>query len=123
MCSPTSLNSWRERMNYEEFKNYQEIVDNKFVKKFVSNNGHVFYVEPAFYTQMMGLFERYPEEKEKFMNKIYELIEQNKEIAFVYDFENPFLNYGNSLLREFVDVTDACKIFYEDKSRGSDYGD
>jgi hypothetical protein len=110
-------------MNYEEFVNYKEATDNKFVKKFVLDNGNTFYLEPAFYTQMLGLFERYPNEKEKFMSKLDELIRNNKLIAFVYDFENPFLDYGDAVLREFVDVTDACKIFYEDKSRGSDYGD
>ena len=110
-------------MNYEEFKNYKEILDNKFVKKFESKEGNTFYIEPAFYTQMMGLFERYPEQKETFMNQMDKLISNNKQIAFVYDFENPFLDYGKAVLREFVDVTDACKIFYEDKSRGSDYGD
>ena len=57
------------------------------------------------------------------MKKIDELVQSNKTIAFVYDFENPFLDYKEAVLREFVDVTDACKIFYEDKSRGSDYGD
>ena len=110
-------------MNYDEFKKYKEISDNKFVKKFESKEGNIFYIEPAFYTQMMGLFERYPEQKENFMNQMDKLISNNKQIAFVYDFENPFLDYGKSVLREFVDVTDACKIFYEDKSRGSDYGD
>ena len=110
-------------MNYEEFKKYKEISDNKFVKKFESKEGNIFYIEPAFYTQMMGLFERYPEQKQIFMNKIDELVNANKIIAFVYDFENPFLDYKDAVLREFVDVTDACKIFYEDKSRGSDYGD
>ena len=110
-------------MNYEEFKAFQEIIDNKFVKKFLTKSGHTFYLEPAFYTQMIGLFERYPEQKENFMSELKRQIENNKEIAFVYDFENPFLDYGNAVLREFTDVTDACKIFYEDKSRGSDYGD
>ena len=110
-------------MNYEEFKKYKEISDSKFVKKFESKEGNIFYIEPAFYTQMMGLFERYPEQEENFMNQMDKLILNNKQIAFVYDFENPFLDYGGSVLREFVDVTDACKIFYEDKSRGSDYGD
>lgn len=110
-------------MNYEEFAKYKDITDNKFVRKYLYKNGNTFYLEPAFYTQMIGLFERYPEQKEPFMNKIDELVQNNKEIAFVYDFENPFLDYGNAVLREFADVTDACKIFYEDKSRGSDYGD
>ena len=110
-------------MNYEEFAKYKDITDNKFVKKFVANNGNTFYLEPAFYTQMKGLFERYPEQKELFLSKMDELINNNKVIAFVYDFENPFLDYKDAILREFVDVTDACKIFYEDNSRGSDYGD
>lgn len=110
-------------MNYEEFAKYKEITDSKFVKKYEAKNGNIFYLEPAFYTQMKGLFERYPNEKEMFMSKLDELINNNKLIAFVYDFENPFLDYGEAVLREFVDVTDACKIFYEDKSRGSDYGD
>ena len=110
-------------MNYEEFAKFKEITDNKFVKKFLTENGNTFFLEPAFYTQMMGLFERYPEEKEKFMNELEKQINANKEIAFVYDFENPFLDYKEAVLRELTDVTDACKIFYEDKSRGSDYGD
>ena len=110
-------------MNYEEFAKYKEITDNKFVKKFVTDKGNTFFVEPAFYTQMTGLFERYPDQKENFMNEMNRQIENNKEIAFVYDFKNPFLDYKNAILREFTDVTDACKIFYEDKSRGSDYGD
>ena len=110
-------------MNYLEFSSYKEISESKFVKKFISSNGNIFYIEPAFYTQMLGLFDRYPEEKEKFMSQMDSIISNNKEVAFVYDFENPFLDYGDAILREFVDVTDACKIFYEDKSRGSDYGD
>ena len=110
-------------MNYEEFKDYKEITDNKFVKKFETKDSHIFYIEPAFYTQMMGLFERYPENKIKFLKAVDQIIEKNKLVAFVYDYEAPFLDYKEAVLREFVDVTDSCKIFYEDKSRGSDYGD
>lgn len=110
-------------MNYEEFKQYVELDDNKFVKKFKSNDGHEFYIEPAFYTQLQGLRERYPENYEIVVNEIHRQIKTNKLIAFVYDYESPFLDYGDAILREFTDVTDAVKVFYEDKSRGSDYGD
>lgn len=123
MCKPALYGRMWDKMNYEEFKEYKEITDNKFVKKFVSKNGNIFHIEPAFYTQMNGLFERYPEQKEKFLNEMKNIISKTKEIAFVYDFENPFLDYKDATLREFVDITDACKIFFEDKSRGSDYGD
>ena len=110
-------------MNYEEFNEFKEITDNKFVKKFLCQNGNIFYIEPAFYTQYQGLIERYPEQKKNFLNEMKKQIDSNKKIAFVYDFENPFLDYEDAVLREFTDITDACKIFYEDKSRGSDYGD
>lgn len=110
-------------MNYEEFSEYKEITDNKFVKKFESKENHIFYIEPAFYTQLMGLKERYPEKIEIVVNEMKKQISANKFIAFVYDYENPFLDYGEAILREFTDVTDAVKVFYEDKSRGSDYGD
>ena len=39
-------------MNYEEFAKYKEITDNKFVKKYVTENGNTFFLEPAFYTQI-----------------------------------------------------------------------
>ena len=110
-------------MNYEEFNEFKEITDNKFVKKFLCQNGNIFYIEPAFYTQYQGLIERYPEQKKNFLNEMKKQINNNKKIAFVYDFENPFLDYEDAVFREFTDITDACKIFYEDKSRGSDYGD
>ncbi len=110
-------------MNYEEFKQYKEITDNKFVKKFKTEEGHEFYIEPAFYTQLKGLNERYPENYLKVVEEIHKQIKAHKLIAFVYDYENPFLDYGDSILREFTDITDAVKVFYEDKSRGSDYGD
>jgi len=110
-------------MNYEEFAKFKEVKDNNFVKKFLTSEGHVFYIEPAFYTQFLGLLERYPEQKDNFLKEMENQINRNKVIAFVYDFENPFLDYEDAVLREFTDVTDACKIFYEDKSRGSDYGD
>lgn len=110
-------------MNYEEFSEFKDITDNKFVKKFQTKNGNTFYIEPAFYTQFLGLLERYPEQKDSFLNELKKQAENNKLVAFVYDFENPFLDYKDAILREFIDITDACKIFYEDKSRGSDYGD
>ena len=110
---------------YEEFKHLKIIEDkhNPFCTLYEYDDGSRFYIEPAFYTQFIGLLERYPEQKDNFLKEMDNQISKNKEIAFVYDFENPFLDYKGAVLREFTDVTDACKIFYEDKSRGSDYGD
>lgn len=110
-------------MNYEEFKEFKEVTANKFVKEFEDKDGNKFYIEPAFYTQFQGLLARYKEYEKPFIEMMKTVIKKNKCVAFVYDYENPFLDYKDAVLREFVDITDACKIFYEDKSRGSDYGD
>lgn len=109
-------------MNYEEFSKYKEVTNNKFVKKFADGK-NFFYIEPAFYTQLLGIKERLPEEFNKVIKTMEEIVQENKFVAFVYDFETPFLDYKECVLRELVDVTDKCKVFVEDKSRGSDYGD
>lgn len=110
-------------MNYIEFKEFKDVTDNKFIKKFADNDGNSFYIEPAFYTQFQGLLTRFPEHEKAVVEMMKEIVKRNKCVAFVYDYENPFLDYKDAVLREFVDITDACKIFFEDKSRGSDYGD
>lgn len=109
-------------MDYKEFKDFKEIKDNNFVKKFTDGE-HSFFIEPAFYTQLQGLEERYPNDHKKVVEEMIRQIKSHKLIAFVYDFESPFLDYNDAILREFVDITDAVHVFYEDKSRGSDYGD
>ena len=52
-----------------------------------------------------------------------ELVKKNKKIVFTGNFENPLTEIDNYIFLEITDVTDHLKIFAEDKSRGSDYGD
>ena len=42
---------------------------------------------------------------------------------FVGNFEFPQTEVEEHIFLEITDVTDPLKIFVEDKSRGSDYGD
>ena len=110
-------------MNYEEFKEFDEIKDSKFIKGFSLKTGEKFYIEPAFYTQLMSLKEIYPNEFPKVINQLIKTVKEKKLVSFVYDYENPFLPIEGSIYLEITDVTDPIKVFYEDKSRGSDYGD
>ena len=110
-------------MNYEEFAKYKDITDNKFVKKFDCKCGNTFYLEPAFYTQLISLKEIYPNDFPKVIAQMKKVVEQKKLVSFVYDYENPFLPVEGSVFLEITDITDPIKVFYEDKSRGSDYGD
>ena len=110
-------------MNYDEFSHLEEIFDSKFVKGFCYKNGETFYIEPAFYTQLMSIKEIYPNDFDNVLKEMERQTLENKLVSFVYDFENPFYPIENCVYREIKDVTDRIKFFYEDKSRGSDYGD
>ena len=114
------------KINYEEFKHLEEVSNpaNPFVKGFKDKDNNVIFVEPSFYTQLTNFKELY---NEKDYNRIIEymliLMKEKHHIVFTYDYENPFINIDNYIYLEFIDLCDKLKIYIEDKSRGSDYGD
>lgn len=112
-------------MNYEEFSDLKSIKlkETNLVKCFELENGSRFFIEPPFYTQLMSLKEIYPDEFPKVIAHMKKLANERKYVGFVYDFENPFIHLDGYIYLEITDVTDPIKVFYEDKSRGSDYGD
>ena len=110
-------------MNYEEFNDLEELFDSKFVRGFAFPTGEKFYMEPAFYTQLMYLEQINPNDFPKVIEQIKKITKERKLVSFVYDYENPFYPVEGSIYLEMTDVTDPIKVFYEDKSRGSDYGD
>ena len=113
-------------MNYEEFAHLEEVSNpvNPFVKGFKDKDNNVIFVEPSFYTQLTNFKELY---NEKDFNRIIEymliLMKEKHHIVFTYDYENPFINIDNYIYLEFIDLCDKLKIYIEDKSRCSDYGD
>ena len=110
-------------MNYEEFNDLIEVKDNSLIKCFAFPTGEKFYIEPAFYTQLMYLNQILPNEFPKVIKEMRRVVLQKKLISFVYDFENPFYPVEGSIYYEITDITNPIHVFYEDKSRGSDYGD
>ena len=113
-------------MIYEEFNNFKEVKDpkNPFCNHYVLDSGESFYVEPAFYTQFKGFKDRHPDEVcQKIIDKMIEVVKKNKQVVFVGNFENPQTEVEGHIFLEITDITDPLKIFVEDKSRGSDYGD
>ena len=113
-------------MKYEEFKDLKEVKDNNnpFCTHYVLDSGESFYIEPVFYTQLKGFEERHTKENyQKIINHMLELVKKNKKVVFVGNFEFPQTEVEGHIFLEITDVTDPLKIFVEDKSRGSDYGD
>ena len=110
---------------YEEFKHLtkKEDANNPFCALYFYESGESFYIEPVFYTQLMGFKDYFPEQFPLILAKMEELVKKNKKIVFTGNFENPLTAIDNYIYLEITDVTDPLKIFVEDKSRGSDYGD
>ena len=111
---------------YEEWNKYKRLKDpnNPFSPLFELTSGEKFYVEPAFYTQLTNFKEMYSiKDYERILDKMIELVKERKHIVFTYDFEHPLTKNDNFIYLEFKDITDLLRIYIEDKSRGSDYGD
>ena len=111
--------------DYEEFKELNREVDphNPFSALYLLNSGESFYLEPVFYTQLMGFKDHFPDKYHLIIDRMIELVKKNKKIVFTGNFEHPLTEVDNFIYLEITDVTDSLQIFAEDKSRGSDYGD
>lgn len=110
---------------YEEFKHLKQLEDknNPFCSLYETESGARFYIEPAFYTQLLGFKEQRKDDYPKIINKLFELVEKNRHIVFTASYEYPQTEVDGFIYLEVYDITDPLCIFVEDKSRGSDYGD
>ena len=110
---------------YPDFVHLKKEVDenNPFSALYFYESGESFYIEPVFYTQLMGFKDHHPDKYHLIIEKMEELVKKNKKIVFTGNFENPLTDVDNYIYLEITDVTDLLNIFVEDKSRGSDYGD
>ena len=112
-------------MNYEEFKDFELVKDesNPFTPHFIIDENNDFYMEPMVFTQLHGFKERHPDKYDLIVSSLIDRVKQNHKVIFVGDFENYFTEKEGYIYLELLDITNPLKIFVEDKSRGSDYGD
>lgn len=112
-------------MNYEDFKQFKLVKDNDnpFTPHFVIDEETDFYIEPIVFTQLSGFKERHPDKYQLIIDSLISRVRQNKKVIFVGDYENYFTEKEGYIYLELLDITDPLKVFVEDKSRGSDYGD
>ena len=112
-------------MIFEEFKHLKQEHDknNPFSNFYFYETGESFYVEPAFYTQLMGFKEQHKERFSEILKRMEEVVKSNKKVVFTANYETPLTEAEGYIYLEITDITDPLKIYAEDKSRGSDYGD
>ena len=113
-------------MIYEEFNHLKLVEDkeNPFSNLYYYESGECFYIEPVFHTQLMGFKDHYPDDFYLILERMEEVVKKNKKVIFTGNFECPqTVADDDFIILEVTDITDPLKIFVEDKSRGSDYGD
>ena len=92
----------------------------------ISEDGSKFYIEPAFYTTLETFKVHYPDRINDILAEMDRAVKANKFVVFTADDENPLTfvpENVEAVYLEITDITNKLKIFLEDKSRGSDYGD
>ncbi len=112
-------------MCYEEWMNLKTTPDSKnpFSAFFEYEDGSSFYVEPAFYTQLMGLKARLPDAYPAIISEMEKAVRRNKKVIFTAEFESPLTRAEGYILLEITDITNRLRVYVQDKNRGSDYGD
>ena len=112
-------------MIIEEFKDLTNVIDEEypFIPHYVLDDGSDFYIEPIFYTQLLGFKERHKDKYQLIIDSLLERVRKNKKVIFIGDYESNTFEKDGYIVLEITDITDPLQIFVEDKSRGSDYGD
>ena len=100
-------------------------VNNPFTKFYKCEDCGTLIMEPVFKRKLELFLEMHPDGigYNKIINKIKELIKNEKPIVFVDEVDTSFTEVENASYMEFRDVLDLCQIEVNDISRGSDYGD
>lgn len=109
----------------QEFENLVNDFDkeNPFCAHYLLESGEDFYIEPAFYTQLQGFKEQFKDRYEEIIVSLLNKVKTNKKVVFTGNYEGPLTDIDGYIYLEITDITDPLKIYAEDKSRGSDYGD
>lgn len=112
-------------MKYPEFEKYDQFTDpeNPFCNVYSSKDGHIFFVEPGFYFMLQGFSEKGEERVNEIFEAMDEMIAKYPKLVFCGNYESPFVVKEGFVYKEITDITDPLEIYFEDRSRGSDYGD
>ncbi len=113
-------------VKHEEWQDLELVEDlsNPFCSKYVYPTKECFYIEPIFYTMLMGFKQRHANQFQLILDEIRRIVKNNRKVVFTGEFETPLTKATDDYIYlEIFDVTDKLGIFVEDKSRGSDYGD
>ena len=103
---------------FEPF-NLKRIVDegNRFSALFETDDGARFYVEPAFYSQLLAIEEREPSQLAYIIEEMLRLVKKNRRIVFTLDFMRPITRgIEDFIYLELRDVLGNLKLYFVNSS-------
>ena len=111
--------------NYPEWKDRHILIDlaNRFATCYQNEDGSIFYIEPQFYTYLQGYKRLRPENYQKILDKMDEIVKKNRKVIFQGDEDYPLIENDEFIYLTAMDVADQAKVIIEKESRPSDYGD
>ena len=98
-------------------KEINEIIDksNPFAYKIVCDNCPTYYVENGFLARLRNYCDVHGEEKAKLVrDAMIEIVNENKLVVFVTDFEAPATEIEGAVYLEFEDVLNHAHIVIQD---------
>ena len=94
-------------MIYPEFEQFESFVDplNPYCNAYKTKEGHIFYVEPGFYSGMQGFKEKREERYQDLLNGIFDVIKKNEKVIFTWSYDSPFMEKDGFIYRH-----DYCEV-------------
>ncbi len=89
---------------------------NPFSALLETEDGGRFYVEPAFYSQLVAIQEREPDQLATIIEEMLRLVKKNRRIVFTLDFNRPLTNVEDYIYLELPDVLGNLKLYFVNSS-------
>ena len=88
--------------------------NNPFAYKVVCDNCPTYYVENGFLARFNNYVEVHKEKEKALQDAMLEIVNENKIVVFVADFEAPATNIDGAVYLEFEDVLNHAHIIVQD---------
>lgn len=110
---------------YPEWENLKQEIEeqNPYTIKISYENGDVFYIEPIYYYKLKSFESHHENRFNEILTEMERVVRKYHKVVFINDEDEEISNVENAVYLTIQDVCNPLKIFVEDKSRGSDYGD
>lgn len=90
---------------------------NPFSALFLTEDGGRFYVEPAFYSQLLAIEEREPTQLGYIIDEMLRLVKKNRRIVFTLDYMHPITRgIDDYIYLEIRDVVGNLKLYFLNSS-------